>query len=1158
MNAQKNRLKNRLLALGVLVAGLTLLLLLSGVLPDGIAQSLPSEGGEQERDIYLMNEEPVTLFSEPPVAAKITVGHPDQVGFTVITGTAGAVVPDALVAVSNLETMITEFVQAEGDGSFSVTLLAPAGTYVQIKHAQMNVPTIAEIIGSGGFELAYGWLTGSPGTVLPVPLNHTGSGGSIPFGLAGLVSDQGEGYWTFAGTMGPEVISGTEMVYPISGTLVVHTPAITSGIDLGSLDAVTWFYLRRLFDPNGRQVAIHQQFISDMMAPTGLPISRETPNWSPIHELEPVVGWQLSGDHSVRAPISMTLVVPAGTQPGYYRPRFGVYCRNMPLGPMNSNLYIMRVAFQYGTGYLPIIQVGEPDSPRLLWTLLTDTLYQGTRGTVAREDKASYGVTSLTVFQSDVFVVPRVDPRTGEPLTYTLEPYLPLVAISDRGVPNPPLVPFLFPGGQLQVEVRKPDDSVDTLGPAPFQQSTSRGPAFTDGALRDNDGHALHDVYQLTTLDDQFAYTFEQYGHHVITMSGTIEDVWGNIYQGTATFDVFVARPLRIETGQLPATPYVMDNALSPGLQVYPPVPAHVAVHLTHLINSDPTQAITHTIVGQANRFGYFQPPAGTAILFDGPGEYRIDVSAIYTDTEGTLWMGHLTWGNAVEGDSPVLIAHGHRGLDIPHWNNLLWFFHLTQLDLPVIAAHTYYPYYSGDIFWGGETADYVDTAGDSIAPILTFQDTVGDIYQIVEQRWYSGTHVKVPLYETLSERLTVHEAPLVSTTSDGSDPHWAPEKIDQYAYAYRTSQRPGARVHENISEEGTVYWRFNANYGDQVGREGDLLNDIKWEFGGAVFRVISETNPINEYAIYGSLWVLIDGDDPLGPRVTPPFQGAASGPNGGPIMTLKGQEIDLFFYPRCVQPGDTLEAGDTFAFCGHVGPPLNSNVAVTVTTPGSEVASFGGQANKVGWYYNPGHDFVVDEPGVWTVQVHVAHNEVVPSTGLAPSTHNTGGVLGSLDGRYHFYVVEKDSSRLSVVSPQPGYLTWPTDPVTLRPITVTAVPITVSIPSGLTNVVVSYTVRMPGFILEEGTFTPSGNTFTITYDPLALHQDFPNLDLIAKDANQPGLADPVLIAFLLSGEKDGQEVHRAGAVFLNGEEVQMPETTVNHFVYLPLILRDE
>jgi hypothetical protein len=211
-----------------------------------------------------------------------------------------------------------------------------------------------------------------------------------------------------------------------------------------------------------------------------------------------------------------------------------------------------------------------------------------------------------------------------------------------------------------------------------------------------------------------------------------------------------------------------------------------------------------------------------------------------------------------------------------------------------------------------------------------------------------------------------------------------------------------------------------------------------------------------------------------------------------------------------------------------------------------------------VGWYYNPGHDFVVDEPGVWTVQVHVAHNEVVPSTGLAPSTHNTGGVLGSLDGRYHFYVVEKDSSRLSVVSPQPGYLTWPTDPVTLRPITVTAVPITVSIPSGLTNVVVSYTVRMPGFILEEGTFTPSGNTFTITYDPLALHQDFPNLDLIAKDANQPGLADPVLIAFLLSGEKDGQEVHRAGAVFLNGEEVQMPETTVNHFVYLPLILRDE
>jgi hypothetical protein len=121
----------------------------------------------------------------------------------------------------------------------------------------------------------------------------------------------------------------------------------------------------------------------------------------------------------------------------------------------------------------------------------------------------------------------------------------------------------------------------------------------------------------------------------------------------------------------------------------------------------------------------------------------------------------------------------------------------------------------------------------------------------------------------------------------------------------------------------------------------------------------------------------------------------------------------------------------------------------------------------------------------------------------------------------------------------------------------VTTVPINVAIPPNLGGAVVSYTIRMPGFILEQGTITPSGSMFSITYDPLTLHQDFPNLDLMAKDANQPGLADPVLITFLLSGEQGGQDVHLAGAVFLNGEEVQIPEGALGHLIYLPTILRD-
>ena len=1150
MPSWKNRLSFAVLTTGL---GLALMLLLIAVPSGGAASALPQNRLQGEPRGIQEEQAPITLLTHPPIAALITVGQPDADGYTLVTGGAGSVAPEALVAISDLETTVTEFLQAEADGSFSATVLAPPGSTVQIKHATLHAP-LNEALGPGGVELAFPWLNGSPGTILPVPLNHSGSGGSTPFGLAGLVSMfDGEGYWTLAGTLGPEIISSTQTVYPISGTLIVNTPAITPGIDLEAVDVTARFYLRRLFDQDGRQIPVHQQFISNLMSPTGLPISRESPDWSPISAVGPVTGWQLAGDHRLQAAISTTLLIPSGTQPGYYRPHLSLHFVGIPLGPINTSMYLMRPCWPFGWNYLPILRVGEPETPRLLWTLLTDTLYNGARGTVAREDRASYGMVPLTVFQPNDFVVPRVDSRTGEPRTYSLEPYLPLVAITDRGVPNSPLVPFVLPGGQLLVEVHKPNGSVDTMGPAPFQQSTSHSPAFPEAQLRDNDGTALHDVYQLVTLDDQFAYTFEQYGHHVINLSGNIPDIWGNVYVGSATFDVYVARPLRIETGQLPTTPYQVDNSFSPALQVYPPVPAHVSIYVRHLPYSDPAQAQEYDIGGQANRFGYFQPAAGTAIRFDEPGEFRVDVSATYTDEQGTLWMGQVTWGSAVESETPGLIAHGHRGLDVADLDDLLWFFHLTQLPLPVIAAHTCYPYYSGDVYWGGEVTDYTDTAGESIAPIITFQDTTAgeDLYQILRDRWSSSAHVLLPDYEPHEGQLLKHEAPLVSMTSDGSDALWSPDKIDQSAYAYRTSERPGARVHETIAEQGTVYWRFDANYGDQVGREGDLPNDLKWEFGGAVFRLISETQPINEYGIYGSLWVEIAGDDAIGPRVTPPFQGAAGGPNGGPLMTLKGKEIDLFFMPRCVQPGDILQTGDTFAFCGHVGPPLNSAVAVTITSPSGAVLPFSGRANKVGWYYNPGDDFPVGEPGIWTVEVQVEHDRPVPSTGLVPAGHNRGGVLGALGRRYHFYVVTGDVPCLPVVSPEPGFLTWPTDPIT-----VTAVPIEVLLPADLSNIQVSYTIRMPGFILEEGVLAPSGHSFTIPYDPMALHQDFSNLDLKARDEDRNGLADPVLVSFLVVGDQaEGRRVHLAGTVFLDGEEVLVQ--CAARQVHLPLVLKN-
>jgi hypothetical protein len=164
--------------------------------------------------------------------------------------------------------------------------------------------------------------------------------------------------------------------------------------------------------------------------------------------------------------------------------------------------------------------------------------------------------------------------------------------------------------------------------------------------------------------------------------------------------------------------------------------------------------------------------------------------------------------------------------------------------------------------------------------------------------------------------------------------------------------------------------------------------------------------------------------------------------------------------------------------------------------------------------------------------------------------------VLGSADGSYSFYVVEEGASRLPVLSPQPGYISWPLAGDGQTPVTVTTVPVLVPTVAGLEDASLDYTIRMPGFILEEGTLAPSGGLFTIVYDPINLHDDFPNLDLKAFDATQPGLADYVLITFLLSGRLSGEDVQWAGAVFLRGDEVQMPRAFLSPRSYLALALR--
>jgi len=404
-----------------------------------------------------------------------------------------------------------------------------------------------------------------------------------------------------------------------------------------------------------------------------------------------------------------------------------------------------------------------------------------------------------------------------------------------------------------------------------------------------------------------------------------------------------------------------------------------------------------------------------------------------------------------------------------------------------------------------------------------------------------------------MQERIDKAELPLFISTLSGRSPQIYPTDIDQMAYSYRVSQRPGVRVREVVAEDGNNggYWRLDTLYDDQlgVGVQGDQVNDFKFQYVGAVYRDLLSGR--NEYVGQGSGWIFIPDDDPAGSRVMPPFAGYGGwDARGGPILTFRGQDIHIFILPTGTRPGAVLETGDTFHFAGHIMPTLDSQVAITVTAPSGTPHYGRGQANTIGYYYNPADDFTVDEAGLWSVDVTVWHDGTCSGGALTPP-YPSGDVLGSESGRYWFYVVPKDQIDLTISAPAPGFLQ----------LLYEVPPITISGPvaAGFTNVTLDYTISMAGYILEHGQVQPSGDTFEIVFDPASLHQDFPNLDLVGRDnVWQAGLSDTFAIGILFQGSQGGQTTYRANTLTLQGNHVYVDNAFpgATEAIFLPLVIK--
>ena len=1051
----------------------------------------------------------------PPIASLITIGSPRPDGVTLVTGDPGSVPPLVLVSVATTEYADEVTVTSAADGGFSASVLSAPGATIQVRYDPNSDEHIRDS-DPNAIRPNNHW----PGTLIRV-VDPLVAGDSTRFSGAGsvnyLAGDQDSGvFWAVAGTAVQQDLNGVEEV-SLSGTLRVYDPG---GVNVSPPVAVrVHLGVDPMFDADGRQAAAGYNFVSRILTPTGLPIERSkiAAGFTSIHEFSVSLENQPG---VLGASFETTLPLPPWLPLGTHRLYLWVQgdANLEPLGTEPSSAQDNLLGF--GGATVTLLTVGTPGAPRLSAALLVNTPNQGTRGTIAIEDQGQYELADRIATQVGGFVVEPRDRATGNLIQYRLEPFFPFLSLADRFVPNAPVVPLDLPGGSLRVTVHTPSGSTDELGTHPILQTRTGLAGTRLGRVLDGGGGNPSGVLQLTTLSDAFSYRFAEYGRYTVALAGSVPDIRGGVYPFDGTYEVWAAETLDLEAASLPSTPFQLGDWLPTVVNVYPGVPADVEMSF-ELHPIDGSALVSDSVAGTANRFGYFDG-AGKAFELTEPGEYLVNLRASYTDAEGRLWMGARRWGSGVASASLTLIAHGRRGEDTqPIAEQRAWF---TRLSTGIVAqgnGHINYPYHSGDIIWAAND--------DSAGPVITVQDLQGRIADLLESRAEQDD----PGFQT---RRITGDLPLLLSTSSGLDATLDASAIDQWGYAYFAAERPGVRVRELIGSDTTKspYWRFEDLYVAQrgMGPEGDLPKDIKWMFGTAVFK--RPDMGIGEVAIYGSLWVEIGDDDAIGTRVFPPFQGAAGGPSGGPIMSLKGQEIDIFLMPTAVRPGTVLEVGDRFVFAGQVGPALASKVTALVTSPSGSVHEISGQANPIGYFSDPAGDFVVDEPGVWSVEVQVLHDGMT-SAGPVEPPYPTGGVLGSADGSFQVFVVRKAAARIDIGLPDFGVYVLGRlnsgDPAPLR--------FSPRIPDGWSDVRGEYTISMPGFILEEGSLEPAAEVLEILYAPTRLHEDFTNIDLRDRSRPEPGLTDEVFISVLLSGtDASGQRVHAAKVLTLVGEDV--------------------
>ncbi len=1038
------------------------------------AWRLALKGGSREAERTL---------SAPDTRA-ITLDYDSTDDHVQVIGAAGAVPSGASLLVGNLELNDFTVLRADADGVFETEVVGAPGTHVLIK--QDVTGEIFTDITTSGFENVI-----APGVLLRIPVEEAGEG--IAFGAgARLCCDIIT--WAIEGTFEDDSLAPGDWL-PISGRV-----SLLTGASATPPPAHLEFAANLLGDADGRQVGRAGKFVTPFLTATGLPIERTMggPPLGDIHLGGQRVTWELDGARWV-ADFDTRLHLPSDTPPGLYTLTAGGL-RGLtdeglePAGTRPMVIVIRDSAASRAT--LGTFTVGNPAPMRLATTLLADEVSEGSHGGVlAREDQGLFDISGRALTRHDP-IIPRLD-GYGEAWSYRLEPYVPMIDVVDRSLPTSPAMVLDFSKSELAVTVARPDGETDVLGPAPLARYAVKSPRAPWASIGMGlGGGELREIPQLLGHGDTFAYQFPLDGDYVVGLAGYVCDVGGRGYEISGTYDLTIANVLDIETAMLPTTPFEVGDAIPVSLTVMPGVSAEVTYTVTHVVADGISTGETFT--GRANAHGWWDGD-GASWTFVRDGEYRIDVEARYTDTDGSLWAGRLRFGGVVATPNAPIIAHGRRGSDGLAELSRPWGLERDfEYDEDSTAPHMHFPYFTGDVLWGTERLheERADSrnSGTAVVTHMSVQSMDDDhalLTRATAQFEQLAEEFPWMLKYPAATLLQAGQMPLFTLPDRERGSRGAhPDDVDLWSYTYSSAERPGVRVREVIQGDDVSgsYWRFGDAYYAQSGNgpEGDLPGDFKFMYGGAVIRDASSGEGV--YAIYGSGWILLSDDDPMGSRIMPPYQGAAGGPSGGPLFTVHDREVDILFLPLGVRPGAVLETGDLFRMAGPIMPTLASRVAYTVTAPDGTVHAFDGRANAIGYFYDQDDDLVLDQPGVWTVSLSVTHDGQT-SAGPVEPPYPRGGPLTPDGATFTFVVTDAQTHTLEIetdlaqLTPANRYFTGRT------------AHFEAALPTGWSGTTARVIVTMPGTVLIDEDVSASGGAIQWDLDAQALNRLASNFD---------------------------------------------------------------